>query len=273
MQSGHFVAEFDREGLAVASARAWHAAPERGLDGRLAPNIEQVWKQRHVAPVADFVGDRAFLERVSDGRGGDGTTEVEGGFEERAAEGQDPVAAGAGAFRKEDDEQSFLERGPHPSDNAAHPGTAVPVDENGAAQGRTLAEDGPGSDVAFGDEDAGAQGREQDDIEIAEVIGDQKAANWQRAKCARFEPEDAAATLGGFLKPFGGRAEGPGLFRNSESQAAARDGPGDEDEEAGAARDDPERRGDFHGGVNRGSDCAPRRGARGDRGASGNRWS
>jgi hypothetical protein len=55
-------------------------------------------------------------------------------------------------------------------------GQACAIEEDGAADTRGLAEEGPAVDLQLGNETTGHDGRENADIEIAEVVGHHEAA-------------------------------------------------------------------------------------------------
>lgn len=73
--------------LGTHLSRLGAAESDAGSDTALGEEFEQMRKQGHVAPVANFLGHRAFIQTIADGRGdyrGIGTSYR---LQERGAEG------------------------------------------------------------------------------------------------------------------------------------------------------------------------------------------
>lgn len=150
-------------------------------DSAQTEEMKDVWHQNHiVSPVADIVGDRrravSFAKVIADMRRGHGSPGSAGLRQEAAAEFQHTAAVGGRSLGEEDYGQAGVERGLQ-SRARLEGGTAVSTGYvYRACHGRHPAEQRILGDFGLGDEDARVKRSEDDDVEVAEVIGDHGAA-------------------------------------------------------------------------------------------------
>ena len=97
------------------------------------------------------------------------------------------------------------------------------VDVDGAGHHADPAEDGGGAELDLGDEDAGADGAVEDDVDVGEVVGDDGAVHGDGADGGEGDVLGAEEAVADAAEP--GGAEGAGA------------GAGDEDFENGVGED------------------------------------
>ena len=147
--------------------------------------VPEVLPQGFVAPV-DVVagglaaGEVAGAEVVVDEAGIDGLLVRDGEMEKAAAEGERGDVTNTGsAFGEEDDGEVIPKAFGHAlcclGDAARAAGRAIDVD--GAGHHADPAEDGRLAELDLGDEDAGADGAMQNDVDVGEVVGDDGAVH------------------------------------------------------------------------------------------------
>ena len=130
-------------------------------------------------------GEVVGAEVVVDEAGGDGLLVGDRQVEQAAAEGEGrDVADAGGAFGEEDDGEIVAEAFGHAlggfGDAAGATGGAIDVD--GAGHHADPAEHGSLAEFDLGDEDAGADGAVEDDVDVGEVVGDDGAVRWGRGR-------------------------------------------------------------------------------------------
>ena len=150
--------------------------------------VPEVLPEGLVAPVDVVAGGLAAgevvgTEVVVDEAGGDGLFVGDRKVEKAAAEGEGgDVANAGGAFGEEDDGEVVAKALGHAfgslGDAIGAAGGAIDVD--GAGHHADPSEDGSLAEFDLGDEDAGADGAVNDDVDVGEVVGDDGAVHGDR---------------------------------------------------------------------------------------------
>ena len=122
------------------------------------------------------VGEVAGVEVVVDEAGGDGLLGGDGLGEKAAAEGEcGDVADAGGSFGEEDDGKAVAEAFGHALCGLGGRATGAAGDVDGAGHEADPAEDGGLAELDLGDEDAGAHGGVEEDVDVGEMVGDDGA--------------------------------------------------------------------------------------------------
>jgi len=134
----------------------------------------------HVVACGLAASEVVRTEVVVDETGGDGLVVCDSEVEEAAAERESwNVANAGGAFGEEDDREVVAEALGHAFggffDATGAAGGAVDVDR--AGHHADPAEDGSLAELDLGDEDAGADGAVDDDVDVGEVVSDDGAVH------------------------------------------------------------------------------------------------
>lgn len=192
------------------------------------------------------VGGREF---VVDEGGGDGLVRGEGEGEEAAAKGQGgSVTDRGGAFREEDDGEAIAEALRHAFGGLGDVAADVAIDVDGSGHHADPAEDGGGTELDFGDEDAGASGIVDGDVGVGEVVGDDGAAGGDGADGRDRDVMEAKQAMADAAEP--GGALGAGSRAGDED---FEDGVGEDGGEGRQAIETAKRAGKRQAGIPRGS--------------------
>src|SRR5579872_4830362 len=103
-------------------------------------------------------------------------------------ESKDFFAVGAGALGKQKDWNAGLEHGCHLSGRPLGAGATLAVEEDGCARAGKEAEGRPAADFLLGHEDAGSGGCIDQNVEVAEVVGTDKALGGTLAAAFQIYP-------------------------------------------------------------------------------------
>jgi len=184
--------------------------------------VPEVLPEGFVAPVDVVAGGLAASEVVGsevvvDEAGGDGLLVGDGQVEKAAAEGEGwNVANAGGAFGEEDDGEVIAETLGHTfgcfGDAVGAAGGAIDVD--GAGHHADPSEDRSLAEFDLGDEDAGANGAVQDDVDVGEVVGDDGAVHGDGADGGEGDVLGAEEAIADAAEP--GGAEGAGAWARDE---------------------------------------------------------
>jgi len=161
-----------------------------------------------VAVPAEFALGAAVFSDVGDGGGGDGDGAFDGRGVEAGVEWKQAQAVGAGAFGEEQDGDGATQALGDLFGGGFGAGAAGAVDKEGAAGSGQGAEEWPAADLNLGDEVDGQGCREDEDVEIAEVIGDEESTLRARAFDGEADVEQAHDKDAGFVLPQGAALHG-----------------------------------------------------------------
>lgn len=200
--------ELAGEFLAVGAAFVELREADGGVDGFFAQQVDQMRHERHVFPVANLFAYIAVFEFVLNEAGVKGVCVFGGGLEQRGFEGQDGFAVGTGAFGKEDDQRAVVEGSLNFIRGLPNARTAFAIHKQCAGQAREESEDGPAFHFAFSYEHRGGDGRDDEDIHVAQMIGDEQAAGGNNARGFDGSFENTQDAAGGMLQPGGTSAFG-----------------------------------------------------------------
>jgi hypothetical protein len=165
--------------------------PDGGLEVMFVEEIEQVGQKGHVAPITDLFAHVAVGQVVLDKGEGQRGLVADDGFEQCGFKRENGVTRGACAFGEEHDHDSGLEGGLDLPDCMCGLGTFVALDEQGARAAGEPAEERPTFHFVLGDEDARGEGGEEQNIEVAEVVGDDESTARYTARDTRPEADGA----------------------------------------------------------------------------------
>lgn len=196
------------EFLAIGAAFAKLSEADGGADGFFAEQIDDVRNEGDVLPIANFFADVAVVDLILNKPGEKRMGLAGGGFEQGGFEGQNGLAVGTGAFGKQNDERALIERGLDFIGGLSDERAASAIDEKCAAHSGKGAKDGPAADFAFGDEDGGRDRRNDQDVHIAQVIGNEQAFGRDGSGGGDLGFENAEDAAGAVLQPeraFAGR--------------------------------------------------------------------
>src|ERR1019366_4264960 len=138
--------------LAIAGCR--HGLTERDgcTDSLLGQQIENVGKQCHIAPPADFPLDGAIIQFVADGTGRYLHTCIDGGLQHGGVKAQDALSIGRGALGEKHDRNSDLQTLGDTGVGPRSIGLVVAPPEYAPRPAGIAANDGPLLDLRFGHE-------------------------------------------------------------------------------------------------------------------------
>jgi hypothetical protein len=159
--------------LAVAFGEGGGPEVDGGSEAGLAQEANEVHQQGLGPPPADGGGGGqcAGAGAVGDRRVVDGEAQGDGGLDERRLEVRHGKAAADAALGEDHHAFAVLEGLLNGSVGARGVGAALAIDEDHLEGFGEPAKDGPGGHVALGDEGGGSGALEDEDVDVAEVVG------------------------------------------------------------------------------------------------------
>ena len=176
--------------------------------------VPEVLPEGLLAPVDVVAGGLAAGEVVGgevvvDKAGGDGLVCGHSLGEDAVAEGEGGrVADAGGAFGEEDYGEVVAEALGHAFGGLGGAAAGAAVDVDGAGHHADPAEDGGGAELDFGDEDAGAHGAVDDDVDVGEVVGDDGAVGGDGADGGEGDVLRAEEAVADAAEPGGAESAG-----------------------------------------------------------------
>lgn len=182
-------------------------------------------------------GEVVGSEVVVDEAGGDGLARSDGHGEQAVAEGEGGLVADAGgALGEEDDREAVAEAFRHALAGFGGAAAEAAIDVDGAGHHADPAEDGGLAELDLGDEDAGAHGAVEDDVDVGEVVGDDGAVRGDGADGGEGDVLRAKKAFADAAEPGGTEGAGAGTLDEDFE-----DGPGEDGGESENAVDASER--------------------------------
>ncbi len=144
-------------------------------DLALEQKIQKMRHQRHVAPVTNLLSDRTVIESILNRGGCNRSADLHRRFEQSRFEWQHRSAVGTCALGKQDNEYTARNRILQKADSFPAGQSAFAIDKDRARSPCQPAEQRPCSHLALRYKHAGPNRAQDDDIQIAQMIADQKA--------------------------------------------------------------------------------------------------
>ena len=188
-----------------------------GVNLFLRKQLQEMRAERHVAPVADVIGNAAVavLQTITNPTGRDGPVRFGGGLEQRGKEGQNSRSVGTGAFRENGDWQALRDDLGEGCLQLSDVSFAFATDEERASATRERANGGPILHFGFGEKDLAVGAREDNNIEIAQMIAGEQAGFRWRAANGHFDVEQAKVSNSPTMTPIRALLH-PALAMNSQ---------------------------------------------------------
>ena len=171
-----FRVQLSSELLAVGVAFAQAIEMRRRSNGALAAQVDEMRHERHVLPVTNLLAHIAIAEFVSEKARRQRTSLPRGGFEQRGFEGQNGLAARTRSFRKKHHQRAGLQRGFDLIHCLSSLCALLAMDKHRSRQLGKPAQYRPLFHVPFGDKYARRERRQEENIEITQMIADEQAA-------------------------------------------------------------------------------------------------
>ena len=170
-------------------------------------------------------GEVVGSELVVDEAGGDGLLVGQRQREDAAAEGEGGnVADAGGAFGEEDDGKVIAEAFGHAFGGLLDIAASGAVDVDGAGHHADPAEDGSLAELDLGDEDAGADGAVNDDVDVCEVVGDDGTVIGDGADGGEGDVLGAQQAVADAAEPGGSEGAGAGARDEDFEDGVGEDG-------------------------------------------------
>ena len=164
--------------LPVFSAQGFFLEFQKSLEGGQSEESVEMVIEGHIAPPTDgkVCGRSSLFDLVEDVTTTDGGLGSNGGFKQGGLERKDVGSHGGCAFREENHVVALVDGLGDHGDRAVCIAGAVTVYEEAACALGKKTDEGPAGYFLFGDEEPGHRRPERNDIDVAEVIGDDQTA-------------------------------------------------------------------------------------------------